>query len=243
MSIERFALESLMINLPLLAIAARYAGVFDRRRLCIAALAATAYGVLAAAAPSPWRAPPAQIALLAALGRLIAGRDRRPLALCAMAALVGGSAFMAGWLQLLSSRGPLPELSGLALLSATARLCRRRSARWEAEICLVSGSRQARFTALIDTGNRLREPLSGNPVMIVEAALVADMLSLPVRRWVPYDAIGGCGTLPCFRPDAAWVLRGHRRLCAPEVWVAVSPVPLPGSYRALAPCEFASLSL
>ena len=97
-----------------------------------------------------------------------------------------------------------------------------------------------RFSALIDTGNRLREPLSGLPVLIAEAALVRDILPETGYRMLGYGAIGGNGRMACFHPDALWICRGPRKRRGPDVWVAVSPEPLPGLCQALAPPEFAS---
>lgn len=243
MSIERFLATNLLMDLPLLAIAARCMGTLDRRRLCACALIAIGYGALAAAVPSPWRAPPVQLSLLALTGWLTVGRHREALIARSMVCLVGCAAFIAGWLQLAGSMGPLSIVAGFALLIPLLLAGGARRRRWEAEISLEVGGQRRRFVALIDTGNRLREPCSGLPVMIVDAAVVAGMpMGTPTRR-VAYGALGGEGILPCFRPDAVWCLRGRRRFRAPEVWVAVSPAPLPGGCRALAPCEFASLPI
>ena len=99
--------------------------------------------------------------------------------------------------------------------------------------------RIARFPALIDTGNRLREPLSGLPVLIAEARVLRDILPPGGYRTLSFGGLGGVGRMACFRPDAVWIGRGAARRRGPDIWVAVSPAPLPGLCQALAPPEFA----
>jgi stage II sporulation protein GA (sporulation sigma-E factor processing peptidase) len=106
-----------------------------------------------------------------------------------------------------------------------------------------------RFPALIDTGNRLREPLSGRPVVIVEEARLQKILPEgfdsaramrrlpPGFRLVRYGALGNSGTnaMVCFRPKDVFASFGRERMRAPEIWVAVYPGKMPGSECALAP--------
>lgn len=59
-------------------------------------------------------------------------------------------------------------------------------------------------------------------------------------RTLGFGALGGEGRMACFRPDALWIVSGRKRRRGPDIWVAVSPTPLPGLCQALAPPEFAS---
>ena len=100
-------------------------------------------------------------------------------------------------------------------------------------------------SALIDTGNQLREPFSGLPVLIVSAARLGKILDPaclrnggelpPGFRLACYHALGGGGQLRCFRPSSLSCLRGGRWLKSPEMWVALYPGRLPGGMEALAP--------
>ena len=103
------------------------------------------------------------------------------------------------------------------------------------------GTREARFRALVDTGNCLKDPVSGTEVIVVcphaAAALLganAALLELDAvafteaasalpelrgrLRLIPYSAIGGGGMLAAIRPDSAEI-DGRAR----SVLAAVSP--------------------
>lgn len=56
------------------------------------------------------------------------------------------------------------------------------------------GGHHFRFKALVDTGNRLYEPLTGKPVCLVEYAhlkqCMQEKMTLPVQWAIPYHTIG-----------------------------------------------------
>lgn len=113
------------------------------------------------------------------------------------------------------------------------------------------------FTALLDTGNTLSDPLSGKEVMVADADIVMPILSgvasierkelcapdrvlerLNTGRWrgrfrlIPYRAVGvECGLLLALQPDRV-ELNGREN---GGVLVALSPTPVSdgGIYRAL----------
>ena len=76
------------------------------------------------------------------------------------------------------------------------------------ELTVDTGARQVRCFALADSGNRLREPFSGAPVI--------------VPRVIPYQTVGGEGMLTAFRPHRVTVHSGKRRGTVGEVYVALS---------------------
>jgi stage II sporulation protein GA (sporulation sigma-E factor processing peptidase) len=113
--------------------------------------------------------------------------------------------------------------------------------------------------ALVDTGNSLRDPLTGTPVAVVEAGALRRLLppglertlatglsdgwsgSLPSGwlgrcRLLPYRAVGGAGQLLSFRPDRLLVLMNGRcheyRALVALVSERLDPE---GAYRALLP--------
>jgi len=73
------------------------------------------------------------------------------------------------------------------------------------EVCL--GEVTLRLNALIDTGNRLRDPISGSPVILLEYSAVADALPERVRRaFMAFDA-GDFGLVSELLADSAWLSR------------------------------------
>lgn len=116
---------------------------------------------------------------------------------------------------------------------------------------------QISFTALLDTGNTLSDPLSGKGVMVADADIVMPLISgtasfkreelsapdqvlerLNTGQWrgrfrlIPYRAVGvECGLLLALQPDRVELNGRESR----GMLVALSPTPVSdgGSYRAL----------
>ena len=94
---------------------------------------------------------------------------------------------------------------------------------------LTLGGKTVSLRVKVDTGLTLREPFSGQPVLVAERSALAAVLppdfgaescALPLRL-VPFSSIGGSGILPAFRPDSL-ILDGE----ALPHWAAVSARPL-----------------
>ncbi len=115
-------------------------------------------------------------------------------------------------------------------------------------ISICYGGRTLGLTALWDTGNTLRDPVSGDPVLVVEAAIAEKLLPLspeqlahpvetmasvkmPGLRLIPYSAVGqSAGLLLGIRPDRVEV-EGKEM----EYIIAFAPQSLGhGQYQALA---------
>ena len=115
---------------------------------------------------------------------------------------------------------------------------------------LTHQGRSLTLTALRDTGNTLKDPLSGRPVLVVEGRRLRDLLpGLPLERGelsqpvellerirrerpglklqlLPYRAVGvDCGLLLALRLEKLTWRNGSM----PDVLVAVSPTPLSGA--------------
>lgn len=97
--------------------------------------------------------------------------------------------------------------------------------------------RQVQVFAKADSGNALREPFSGLPVIVCHAdsvkevapAAVLDFLSPAANseasqglRLIPYETVGGEGLLPAFRPDKVEIAKTGREL---ECYVALTRRP------------------
>ncbi len=102
--------------------------------------------------------------------------------------------------------------------SAGARLC---------TLCVENRGRRVEVTAKADTGNALREPFSGLPVVVCEADALGG--AAPPGAWgfltegaappaagqlrlVPFESLGGGGVLPAFRPDRVTEKKTGREL-------------------------------
>jgi len=111
---------------------------------------------------------------------------------------------------------------------------------WETTLRISDGYSVVRFRALIDTGNRLTEPISALPVIIVESSLIRKLIPDDINasaalprgfRLIAYGGVGGNGMLPCFMPKSI----SSDGKTIRDIWVAIYPGRLPGKYRALAP--------
>lgn len=242
MTIEGFLAINLTADFVLLASVSRAFGLFSWRRVLAADAACSALAILSEVQPALGLIVAAASPAMAAA--IITRRTAPKLWAMFTLALLGDALLCGGIAYLLA---PSSTLAAPLCLGAGALLTLLISAGrppgnldWQTTLCLRVGNRSARFPALIDTGNRLREPLSGLPVLIAEAPLVRDILPETGYRTLNFGVVGGTGRMTCFRPDALWIGSGRKRRRGPDIWVAVSPEPLPGLCQALAPPEFAS---
>lgn len=149
-----------------------------------------------------------------------------------------------GGLALTADSGSVGELlicaGGLALLCAWGFRSTPGSQRME-RIILTHRGKTTRLNALVDTGNTLRDPITGEPVLIVDAHIAMDLLGLDRTmlsdpalciqrnpalglRLIPYQTVGQQGRLlPALRCEMVRI--GNRRS---------------GGLVAFAPVEFGS---
>lgn len=253
--LERYVLVNFIMNCIVIGVIAKFRG---RNRWGLTFFAAAFGAVYAVAMQYPafhqLRWWPSRIALTAALAAVAVRVERsRDLWINAVL-LLGGAAFLGGAVNLarrlvhdtgtsLITGATLGTIGMLAFVSVRAR----RIEKWEMMLRLIRGDRRVELSALVDTGNRLQEPISGQPVVIAteyklrnvlpvnfHADLAADRLP-PGFRLVGYKSLSGSGKMVCFRPDELLVSTGDGWLSAPDVWVAVYPGKLPGNVYALAP--------
>lgn len=252
-SLEAFVLWNFAMD-ALLCAAAATACSREGLRSSLAAAALGAGYALAARTGPAWlgdfpaaAAVGAAMALIAARPESLAQAGRAIGALYAASLFVGGARLLAanavgGAAGMLCS-----ALAGVGLFVWLGRSRRARIATWDVLLFLRTSSGCVRFRALVDTGNRLHEPISGLPVMIVEEKALRRALpdgldahtaaqKLPAGwRLVRYGVLGSAGTMACFRPQRLLVSYGGKWLLAPDIWVAVYPGRIPGQVAALAP--------
>lgn len=244
-SLEAYFLINLTVDAALIAVVARANGCLKMRRILACAAMAASYAVLTRFLPRLAH-PAVQIALLALLAIMVCDDpDVRTWGAIAFQLFCGTA--MLGGIGVLSPHSNRIRIlflgGGLLILSILLSVRRQRLSTWEVTVSLTFRGKSVSFRALIDTGNRLREPVSGLPVLVAEKSLVDGLIDQDKdangRRKVSFGALGGSGTVECFHPDLVLIRRGDHLVRAPEVWVAVYPGKIPGSSRALAPPSFA----
>ena len=232
-----------------------------RRRIALGAFWGGAYALLAAAYPRFWALWSVKLAAGAACVLLAYGFERRtPRALAAFFAV---SAAFGGISRFLSSlRGEPAGLSARVLLLSFAvcygviALLFRRVGKREAgavrAVVLSRNGKEVRLQALEDSGNALVDPLSGDAVIVAEAAALAPLFPDPAPLYLDApealarlegEAARGARLLPCscvtapralllcFRPERVTVEGKERR----DLLIAVSPNRLSpeGRYNAI----------
>jgi len=101
-------------------------------------------------------------------------------------------------------------------------------------------NRKAEFTAIVDTGNLLREPISALPVMIAdERALGKDFVKCVSSdrdtRRVSFATVGGEGSILCLKAHGMYIYRKNRWVNAPDMWLGVLPGKIRSGVHALVP--------
>ncbi|HEY8347115.1 MAG TPA: sigma-E processing peptidase SpoIIGA [Symbiobacteriaceae bacterium] len=281
-SIEPVFLLNFAVDLAWLWATGTLAGIAVRRKRLVLAAAVGAAGAVWSYFPSGrwlagWGMLPGSLVLLAvAYGPR---RFREWMRLGAYLLFTGAA--MAGSVLLLGARGAGPARAAAGVVPAPAGtaaaagilLCLVGIRRlWDAArerarlrsglhgLRITQDGRSVEVMALLDTGNSLRDPLTGIPVVVLEASALAGVLPPPVLaavaagwqgldglpegwkvrlRLVPFRSVGRPdGFLLAFVPDQLAV-----RASSGEEWVTVSalvglaPHPLhqEGAYRALLP--------
>ena len=238
MSVDAYFLLNQLADFSLLAAVSRSLGCFRLRRALMASALAALYAVLARFAPtlSAW---PWQLGLLPIVTALCVGRTTRLTGMTAALSLATTAIATGVCFTYRGAVGFEPLVLLLPwLLTLAPRVRREALAAVPATVEVANLGRVRRFPACVDTGNRLTEPFSGQPVLIASEELLGDMLPDRGLRRVAYGSVGGVGTLRCFRPEALKIIRNGRRQRTPEAWIAVYPGRLPGAYQALAPAAF-----
>lgn len=246
-SLEAYFLVNFVMDAALIAVVARANECMRLRKVILCSFLAASYAILTETVSVQLRHPAVQVMLLALLALLLAGEPEIYRWGFIAFQLFGGAMILGGIGSLNPEPDRIPAVllgAGMILLSVFMNMRRQRMLSWEVTVLVSLRGRTVSFPALIDTGNRLHEPLSGLPVLIAEASLLKALLaqqgedSLPCRR-VAFGVLGGSGNIRCFRPDMVLIRRGDRLVRAPDVWVAVYPGRIPGTSRALAPPSFA----
>ena len=178
---------------------------------------------------------------------LIGGTGIRKL-MMAFCTVLAVSALMSVFIDFVPYRLRIPgaviAASASALIAGTSH---RWQECWDAYICAEASGNCVHMSGIIDTGNRLREPLSGLPVIVAAHSAILPLLPYGFMpdapethlhrgfRMVSYGGLGGCGCLGCFIPDRLSLHFDNASADVSGIWIAVYPGPLPGGHDVLIP--------
>lgn len=248
-----------VVNLLLLAGAARLLGALPgRKRVCLGALLGAA-GSLAIFFPpwGPFRQLLYQLCLCAGMAGIVFGMKPYQRLLRGIVAVTAVNFLFAGAmlaLQFSLEPGGMVLYNGIVyfnvpalqlvfwtafsygLLTLLERLFSKGPAQKKLyRVTVDAGGCQISFDALADTGNTLKEPFSGAPVIVCDGTLAA---TLPVGessrlRLIPCSTVTGGGALQGFRPDGVTISWDGREYRTKDVYIAGSKEPIEGTYRAV----------
>ena len=102
---------------------------------------------------------------------------------------------------------------------------------------MIYGEKKETVTGLIDTGNRLREPVSSQPVHVVAAGVMKQLCpSVKGVVYVPYQSVGTCrGILPAVGLDRMEIEQEGGRYSLEKPLIAITKQELSpsGEYQIL----------
>jgi stage II sporulation protein GA (sporulation sigma-E factor processing peptidase) len=168
-------------------------------------------------------------------------------ALVGVTALGGGGAFAAaalldsmsaatGTVHLGSNALFLTFLGAVSMVLFSASAIRRKGGsgiRYPVRIYFEG--RRFQLDAILDTGNMLREPLSGLPVIILDRSLGPKLAGCVDEVEIPFSTAGGISTVKAVPAERVEVLRGGKWRFAGDVYLATCEGRLTGGVEALLP--------
>lgn len=87
-------------------------------------------------------------------------------------------------------------------------------------LTIYKGEEQIHMYAFADTGNKLKEPFSDYPVIVVDSSKI----SFDAQRIIPFHSVGGEGALKAFKPDKVVISSGKKSFETDRVYIAASTV-------------------
>ena len=87
---------------------------------------------------------------------------------------------------------------------------------------VVYRGKSVKLLGKLDTGNALKEPFSGDPVIVAEETALLALGEIPEEemRIIPYRLLSGEGFLAAFRPGEVYLLQNRKRITAPPCYIA-----------------------
>lgn len=249
-----------LLNLLILVVAGKITGtVISRRRVCLAALVG-ALGSLVIFLPFYGFALQTAGKLLLAAGMTAAAFGFRPvkrlarnllsvftvsfLFAGAMAALEffvspAGVLFYNGVVYFNLSALQLVgwSVAAFLILTLTSRVFASRPAsKTLYRLTIRTNGKTISLNGLSDTGNALREPFSGAPVIVCSRSLAEKMMADQPQervRLIPCSTVAGNGVLTGFRPDEVEIAGDGKIVKTSDVYIAAGSWEIDGEYQAV----------
>lgn len=253
--LDLFFLTDLFLNLLSLLLTASMGRMHGKAaRLVLAAAAGSLWNCLLLLFPvlPPWPALILTVALVGSLMTALAFSLRSPAEIVRANLFLTASVFLTGGcFALLKEYVWLSDWEGLAVLgalclgtSAFLKNAMRERARGEERflVRLYYRGQKREFLALADSGNRLREPISGKPVSVIAYESCRGFCdAVSAVLYIPYRSVGTReGMLPGIIFEKMEIYREGRLFEIERPVVAVTKEPLSGSgdFSMLLPEEF-----
>ena len=117
-------------------------------------------------------------------------------------------------------------ISYIVITLATNLLDKKAPKSKEYTVCIDNNLKTISCVGLMDTGNNLRDPFSGYPVVIVEKDLFNRLLSDEKIRYIPVSTVNGESIMKAFKPQKLTI----NNYSTDKVYIGESLTPL-GDYK------------
>lgn len=242
--IEEFVLINFCMDFTIILLSARGLWFLSIPRIALASFAVSVYALWDQTAHLPWWMDALSFWLMSVISYPL--RDislfMNGAVVCMFAFLVMGactSLFMRYMEATLASYAA-GLLAGAAFILLAKSALNTTSQVQRVFMKVTYGAFKAEFSAIVDTGNLLKEPISALPVLIADECALGKRLyeaagAAEKQRLVEYTAVSGIGRLRLVRADKMEILRRGRWKRAPDMWLGVKDGNTLSSVHALAP--------
>ena len=115
----------------------------------------------------------------------------------------------------------------------TEKLTKGRLGKQVCRVTVTTHGKTAEFSAMIDTGCEVKEPFSGEYVIIAEESCLTAFNDLFFQyRIIPFNSLGGSGILSGFRAEKIWI---DGRELSNQIYIGKCSGALTGDVKAIVP--------
>lgn len=241
---EEYLLINFLMDFLILYIASRGTWLLNAARLSLSSLFASVYALADAlyGFTGIWDAAAFLCLMLIAFPVRAVRPFLKTMILALIGLLVFGSSVR---LFLLRSNGTLLSgvlgaAAGCVCITAAKAVFRGGGEGRQAQFRVEYAGIKTEFTAIIDTGNLLTEPISALPVLIADERALGKsffqtaLLSEKLRE-AGFASVGGDGTIKCLRADGLQVSFTGKWMAMQDMWIGLYPGVMRGGVHAFAP--------